>query len=274
VSIHKNEESAPAAIIKTATDIRALALEDFYPSYDSVFRSIPIGDVLEFAKYPGSATRVLPSDFTSTMTSSGFACIFTKDENGQIIDIEMLPNSMTSTSHSEFTVVTKESTGKDENNRGVQVWLEMTVDEDAIGRFLSNNSSYCYEHFCEIYTVIFTMGKPISSGFKGPCLSFHPDIIDLQEKNYDATCRRLEKKAKAGRKVNILEIVLLPLIGTKAPAFEKAQKACSLILLCEKDPEKRKKYGAALAMAAGKVLNESEQEAMKTEMRKLGLLEE
>jgi hypothetical protein len=235
-------------VSKSAKNIGSKALEDFYDSYDSVFSSIPIEDVIEFAGLPDHAIEVLPSD----------------------IDLEE-PGSH----HSDFTVVTKAAKSEGDLSAGYQIWLETTVDEDALKMFHSLSRAYLKACNCALDTVIFTKGKPISKGFKEGSLEFEPKIINLTEQNYTDTSKRLESQAKAGEKINLLELVFLPLIGKKAKTtLEKAKKACAVILICERDRQKRKKLASTLAYVSSKVLDPTDQVELMERMIKLALMDE
>jgi hypothetical protein len=236
-----NPEACCASLRETGgtkvSDIGSKTLEDYCESYDSVFRSIPIEDVLEFAGLPDHAVEVLPSDIE---VEEGASC------------------------HSDFTVVTKAA----QINAGCQIWLEMAVGEDAMNKFRSQSRAYLQACNCALETVIFTKGKAT------PSLGFEPKIINLHDKDYTETSRRLESKAKAGEKVNLLELVFLPLIGKKSQPIAKAKKACTLILLCETDRQKRKKLASALAYASSKVLDADDQVELMERMTKFDLMDE
>jgi hypothetical protein len=123
-------------------------------------------------------------------------------------------------------------------------------------------------------TVIFTKEKPSRASFKGVSLEFKPKIINLQVMDGVEACQRLKANTKAGKKVNRMELVFLPFIDGKIPAFEKALKACRLIPLVEKDEQKRKKLGSALMLASNKALDDFEKGELRKEMSMAALIDE
>jgi len=63
-----------------------------------------------------------------------------------------------------------------------------------------------------------TTKKPSVTSYASPCLTFTPKIINLKERDADKVLAEIDRKLNAGEhgKVNILEIIYLPLYGSES----------------------------------------------------------
>jgi len=99
-------------------------------------------------------------------------------------------------------------------NKGLHLEWEADISNDDMKRFFSYHADLHRNHDLNFETVIIT-SKPSSvqpiKTFSG---SFNPKIISLKERDAEATIADIEGKLLRGEKINLLELLYLPLYGS------------------------------------------------------------
>jgi len=147
------------------------------------------GGTLEFldAELSGTVTDILSTEITETTTKKSFA-----DKALKVIE-----NGVYEGYHKEW---------------------EVDIDEPDMKRFASSNIDLSRNHNMDFTTVIITAKKPRVTSYKNKSLTFTPKIIVLNERDADAVLAEMDRKIQAGEqdKINLLEIIYLPLYGSKS----------------------------------------------------------
>jgi len=110
----------------------------------------------------------------------------------------------------------------------------------------------------EFITLILTKKAPTVKAIDYQCLKFTPIIVNLGERDADATIRRLRQQIEDGTPVNELEIVYLPLYHSNSLNPAEILKQCVEIISKVDATEERKTKLAALAMVASNKLVDKE----------------
>ena len=147
------------------------------------------GCSLEFldSDLSGEVTAILSAEFTETTTKKSFA-----DKAFQITE-----NGLCEGVHKEW---------------------EADITEDDMMRFASSNVDLSRNHKIPFTTVIITAKKPRITSYKNKSINFTPKIIDLSARDADIVLAEIDRKIKAGEqdKINLLEVIYLPLYGSKS----------------------------------------------------------
>jgi hypothetical protein len=101
---------------------------------------------------------------------------------------------------------------------GLHKEWEADISLDDLKRFGSSNMDLSRLHKIDFTTVIITAKKPSVTSYKNKSIHFTPKIIDLSARDADAVLAEIDRKLKAGKKqeINLLEIIYVPLYGSKS----------------------------------------------------------
>jgi hypothetical protein len=219
----------------------ALSPDEYHKGYDSALRHVIRNDMISFAHLPP--------------------------------ETEPVPESGSYSFNSDFASIAHGAGKSGKESIGCNVELEAHVSREDMARFAAQNAFYSQKYGCDFVSVIITWNKPSLTEYKSECLNFKPRIIKLHEMDDEAVIKKLEGQARAGKKVNRVEVVFLPIIGKKMPAFEKALKACDLIALIEPNLEKRKNLASAVMLSSNKMLSNVEKGELRKKMSMSALVD-
>ena len=149
------------------------------------------------------------------------------------------------------------------NNEGINNEWEADISKDDLMRFCSYNVDLSRQHGIPFTTVIITTKKPTITSYKNPSLTFTPKIINLKDRDADKVLAKIDKKLKAGvqKSINELEIVYLPLYGSKSgkTTSQLLDTAIKLVpKVVEDDKQKRNKLHDLLILLAGSFVTDTE----------------
>jgi len=98
-------------------------------------------------------------------------------------------------------------------NKGLHLEWEVDISEDDMKRFASYHFDLHRKHYLNFETVIITSKPSTAQPIKTFSGSFSPKIISLKERDAEATIADIEGKLSRGEKINLLELLYLPLYG-------------------------------------------------------------
>jgi hypothetical protein len=111
-------------------------------------------------------------------------------------------------------------------------------------------------------TVIITAKKPRVTSYKNKSLTFTPKIIDLSERDADAVLVEINRKIQAGEqdKINPLELIYLPLYGSKSGKTTPVLLDTAIKLAPEvvKDKQKKNKLHDLLVLLTSTFISDEE----------------
>ncbi|MCL1997818.1 MAG: hypothetical protein FWG65_03535 [Turicibacter sp.] len=98
---------------------------------------------------------------------------------------------------------------------GVHKEFETHISNDDLMRFGGYNLYLSRKHKIPFTTIIITENKPTVKEYTNQSITFKPKIIYLKERDGDATLQKISEQLANGEPVNELELVYLPLYGSK-----------------------------------------------------------
>ena len=146
-------------------------------------------------------------------------------------------------------------------NKGVSNEWEADVSEDDLMRFASYNIDLSRKHKIPFTTIIITTKTPAVKSYENPSLTFKPKIINLKERDADKELAEIERKLKAGEYINELQLVYLPLYGSRSgkSTADLLDTALKLTLdVAKKDKEKRGKLQSLMILLNSTFISEEE----------------
>ena len=188
--------------------------------------------------------KVLKESFT--LFQGGSLAFLDETLAGEVTEILTTEITETSTKKAYGDTSLKLST-----NIGVHSEWQVDITEEDMARFASYHIDFARMHKIPFTTIIITAKKPRVTAYKSPSMHFTPTIINLKDRDADNTLAEIERKLQAGEPINELEIIYLPLYGSKSgkttpdlldaaikltPAAargnkSKQQKLCDLLIL-------------------------------------------
>jgi hypothetical protein len=146
-------------------------------------------------------------------------------------------------------------------NRGVSTEWEVDLTEEDMLRFASYHIDFTRKHKIPFTTVIITTKPPRVTGYESPSMSFKPKIINLKERDADKTLVEIEHKLKTGENINELQLIYLPLYGSKSgkTTADLLDTALKLTLDVAKDDKtKRDKLQSLMILLNSTFVSEEE----------------
>jgi len=129
------------------------------------------------------------------------------------------------------------------NDTGLHIEGEAEISTSDMKRFASYHIDLTRMHGISFTTVIITTKKSTVTGYTSPSMTFTPKIINLKERNADETLKTINGKLEAGEhdSINILELIYLPLYGSKSgkSAAELLDTAIKLTPQVAKDDKQK-----------------------------------
>ena len=207
---------------------------DTLHNQDKVFKesfSLFKGGSLEFldAELKGEVTEILSTEITETTTKKSFG-----------------DNAL-----------------KLSTDEGIHSEWEVHLNKDDMKRFGSTNLDLSRMHKIDFTSVIITVKKPSVTEYKNSSISFTPKIICLKDRDADIVLAEIDKRLKAGEheSINILEIIYLPLYGSKSgkstpELLDTAIKLTPKVI--KNDKSKQQKLYDLLILLTGSFLSDEE----------------
>ncbi|MCL2576774.1 MAG: hypothetical protein FWE27_01810 [Defluviitaleaceae bacterium] len=178
--------------------------------------------------------------------------------SGEVTDILSTEITETTTKKAYGDKALKLST-----NMGIHSECEAHISKDDMIRFASYNLDLTRLHKIPFTTVIITTKKPSVTSYTCPSLSFTPKIINLKERDADKVLAEIDKKLKAGEqsKINLLEVVYLPLYGSESgkTTFELLNTAIKLTPIVSENKHTQHKLQDLLILLTSTFISEEEQ---------------
>ncbi|MCL2199448.1 MAG: hypothetical protein FWB80_11035 [Defluviitaleaceae bacterium] len=145
---------------------------------------------------------------------------------------------------------------------GLHKEWEADISQDDLKRFGSSNMDLSRLHKIDFTTVIITAKKPSVTSYKNKSINFTPKIIDLSARDADVVLVEIDRKLKAGKKdeINLLEIIYLPLYGSKSgkktpELFDMAIKLTPQVV---EDKNKQQKLQDLLILLTSTFINDAD----------------
>ena len=204
---------------------------DTHHNFDKVFKEsleLFLGGKLDFfdVMLDGVITQILATEFTETATKKAFA------------DLAFLLSIL----------------------KGVHFEMEIDLSLDDLLRFAGYNIDLTRKHKVPFLTVIITLNKPKITEYVSDTISFKPIIICLKDRDGDAAFTDMAEKLERGEPINELELVYLPLYGSKSgkTIYELLSSAIKLTAKIPQSPTKVDKLRSLLILQMGKFVNDEE----------------
>ena len=119
---------------------------------------------------------------------------------------------------------------------GLHIEFQALVTRKDLYRFCTYNISFMSAYsLSDVRTVVITAQKPKMRGFESSVLSFAPVIVDLSERDAEATLERIREEISLGKNVDRLDLVYLPLYNNRSSTANVLKEAIPLVNACEKD---------------------------------------
>jgi len=180
----------------------------------------------------GEVTAILSTEMTETTTKKSFA-----DKAFQLTD----------------------SVGVRE---GVHKEWQANVTLDDIMRFASYNVDLSRKHGIPFTTIVITAKTPSITSYKNKSIVFMPKIIDLSSRDADKVLKEIDRKLQEGEqdKINPLEIIYLPLYGSKSGKATPAllDTAIKLTSKVVGDKQKQRKLQDLLILLTSTFISDEE----------------
>ena len=137
---------------------------------------------------------------------------------------------------------------------------EDIIDLDDLLRFLCYNIEQSRKHKINFTTIIITNKKPRATEYVTEHITFKPIIINLSNRNADEAVQRISRQIENGEKVNLLEIIYLPLYNSPSgkTVNELLDKAIKLTPIVAKDKNQKEKLLSLLFLLTAKHISKDE----------------
>ena len=157
-----------------------------------------------------------------------------------------------------------------QDGRGVHFEEEDDLSKDDVLRFAGYNISLSRVHKRVFDTVIFVKKPTTQMEIKTNQLHFAPIIVQCSKIDADTMLNRLKKDIAAGKPINELEVIYLPLFrSVKSSPSELFLESTKLIHAMKVDDSHKEKIYALLITLMGKEIEQSYLEAVAKEVAKM-----
>ena len=145
-------------------------------------------------------------------------------------------------------------------NEGLQVEWEAEISMTDMMRFASYNIDLSRKHKIPFVTVIVTAKTHKIKGYQNPSLTFAPRIINLKGRDADLAIRQIEEKLSKGESINELQLIYLPLYGSKSgkTVAELLKLALKLAPRVAKEDFELNKLQSLLVLLCGSIVSKEE----------------
>ena len=170
----------------------------------------------------------------------------------------------------EIIVRTKISdmTFKLEFNTGAHFEEEVELSYDDLCRFCIENAELRRLYKMDFITVIFTMRETENISIDGESLKFYPKIINCTKWDGDSILSKLQYNIENGLEINELEMIYLPLFGSKTKKpIELLKAGKDLLLKSKTDSISKQKIMALMLLVSNKFVEKAELESIWEEFK-------
>ena len=101
------------------------------------------------------------------------------------------------------------------NNTGVSIEWEVDISKADMIRFAKYCIDFTVIHGIPFITIILTNKMQTILSYKEGSIAFTPIVINLGERDGELALQKIRERIAEGKKVNLLELVYLPLYGNK-----------------------------------------------------------
>ena len=158
-----------------------------------------------------------------------------------------------------------------QDGRGLHLENEADLSRDDLLRFCSYNVGLSRVYKREFLTVVFVKNPTSLEEVVTEHLRFRPFIVQCSQFDADAILERLREDIAAGRAVNELEAIYLPLFrSARLSPTELFVESAALIKAMEADDNRKRKMLALLVVLAGKVADKTHLNALVEEVMVMG----
>ena len=158
----------------------------------------------------------------------------------------------------EIKIELRDMTFGTQDGRGLHLENEVDLSKDDMLRFCSYNIGLNRIYKREFLTVIFVKNPTTLTEFRTKHVHFKPVIVQCSEFDANTMLDDLKKDIAAGKPVNELKLVYLPLFrSTKLSPTELFRESARLIKDLKLEDEHRQKIYALSIVLAGKVVDEA-----------------
>ena len=102
------------------------------------------------------------------------------------------------------------------NNTGMHIEWEARITKTCLMRIASYNIDMSRKYKIPFVTVIITAKPHRIKRYSNPSLTFVPRIINLKGRDADTALEQIEEKLSKGEPINELQLIYLPLYGSKS----------------------------------------------------------
>jgi hypothetical protein len=157
------------------------------------------------------------------------------------------------------------------DGRGLHLEEETDLSRDDMLRFCSYNIGLCRTYEREFVTVIFVKNPTTLTEISNEQLHYTPIVVQCSQFDADAVLKRLKDDIEAGKPVNELELVYLPLFrSTKLNPTGLFKRSVELVRAMQADDAHKRKILALLVTLGGKTVERDQLEAIAEEVKKMG----
>ena len=171
----------------------------------------------------------------------------------------------------EIKVAFRDLTFGLDDGRGANFENEVDLSNDDMLRFSGYNSWLSRAYKREFITVIFVKNPTKITELRTEQMHFKPIIVQCSDIDADAMLNDLQKDISAGRPINELKLVYLPLFhSVNLNPNDLFKESAKLIKELQIDDEQKRKIYALSVVLASKVVDKSTIEAVLEEVKKMG----
>ena len=157
------------------------------------------------------------------------------------------------------------------DGRGINFEEEIHLSDDDLLRIAGYNTGLRRMHKREFITVIFVKEPTKLKGIYSQQLTFEPYIVQCSEINADALLDKLKAAVSAGKPINELEAIYLPLFHSKTLSpTELFLESAALIKAMQAEDDHKRKTLALLVTLSGKLVDYAKLKALVEEVRNMG----
>jgi hypothetical protein len=158
-----------------------------------------------------------------------------------------------------------------EDGRGLHLEEEVDLSPDDLLRFCAYNIGLNRTYKREFITVIFVKNPTALTEITTTQLHYKPVIVQCFQIDADIILRRLKDDIGAGKTVNELELVYLPLFKSiEFTPTELFLRSAELVKAMRADDEHKRKILALLVTLSGKIVERTQLEKIMEEVKKMG----
>ena len=158
-----------------------------------------------------------------------------------------------------------------QDGRGLHFEEEVNLSHDDLLRFCGYNTGLSRTYKREFITVVFVKNPTTLTEVRTKQLNFMPVIVQCSKIDADAMLNKLREDIAAGRPINELELVYLPLFHSiKLNPTELFKESTGLINNLQIDDDRKRKIYALSILLANKVVEKTQLDIALEEVLNMG----